>query len=226
MISKLVVAAALSLSVGFANTIIAKNAGPLPASSQDLSADETLSGISGILDYPYGVSLFKIDIRNYLDFSAIVVPVGNHYIPDTELFLFDSAGLGVYGNDDLSGSNTLSCLPSASSGNPCPTIRNGLGPSDNGIYYLGITRSANLPLSSGGYIFASGSSMAVLGPDLSAGGGSAILGWDNGVYTNPDFDLTSYTIAVTGTTPEPETWTLLVGSGLALLLFRKRLRQR
>ncbi|MFL6464617.1 MAG: hypothetical protein ACJ73N_09450 [Bryobacteraceae bacterium] len=225
MISKLVVAAALSLSVGFANTIIAKNAGPLPVNSQDLSADETLSGISGILDYPYGVSLFKIDIRNYLDFSAIVVPVGNHYIPDTELFLFDSAGLGVYGNDDLSGSNTLSCLPSAGPGNPCPALGSSFGPSSNGVYYLGIARSANLPFNSGGYIFTSASPTAVLGPDLSAGGGSAISGWDNGVYTGPDFDLTSYTIAITGTTPEPETWTLLVGSGLVLIFFRKKLRQ-
>ncbi len=226
MISKLAIAAALSLSIGFADTIIANNAGPLPASAQDLSTDDALSGISGALDYPYGVSIFKIDVRNYLDFSAVVVPVGAYYIPDTELFLFSSSGSGVYWNDDISGSNTLSCLPSASSINPCPAARNNVGPTSNGIYYLGITRAANLPTSSGGSIFASGPSTAVLGPDFSAGGDFPISGWDNGVFIGPDFDLTNYTIVITGTTPEPETWTLLASAGVALFLLRRKLPQR
>ena len=135
----------------FADTVAATGAGSLPTSAQDLSSDLSLTGITGTLDFPLGVSMFKIDIMNPLDFSAQTVAVA-FGVPDTELFLFDSSGLGVYENDDASGSNTLSCLPSADSGNPCSSARNGLGPLTAGIY-LAITRSANLPMSSSGYIF-------------------------------------------------------------------------
>src|SRR5580693_4094718 len=75
------------------------------------------------------------------------------------------SGQGVYENDDATGPNTLSCLPSAGAGNPCSSSRNGLGPLSPGIYYLAITRSANLPMSISGYIFSFGTfSTDVLGP--------------------------------------------------------------
>jgi hypothetical protein len=111
----------------FADMVAAADAGSLPSSAQDLSGDLSLTEITGTLDYPLGVSMFKIDIANPLDFSAQTVGVA-FGVPDTELFLFDSSGLGVYLNDDASGSDTLSCLPSADSGNPCSSSRNGLGP--------------------------------------------------------------------------------------------------
>jgi hypothetical protein len=63
--------------------------------------------------------MFKIDIANAEEFSAIVIssPFG---VTDTVFALFDSTGLGVYLNDDISGADTLSCLPSTVA-NPCLT---------------------------------------------------------------------------------------------------------
>src|SRR5580704_1755569 len=181
----------------FADTVVAKNAGSLPGSAQDLSGDLALTEITGFLDFPYGVSMFKIDIADPVDFSAQTVST-TLGVPDTELFLFDSSGHGVYENDDATGPNTLSCLPSAGAGNPCSSSRNGLGPLSPGIYYLAITRSANLPMSISGYIFSFGTfSTDVLGPDPTMGGGDPINSWDDDVNTNPDSELVNYDIIIT-----------------------------
>jgi hypothetical protein len=181
--------------------------------------------ISGILAFPLGVDIFQIDITDFADFSAITTPVA-FGVPDTELFLFDASHLGVYANDDDSGSNTLSCLPSADSGNPCSSTRPaGVGPTADGTYYLAITRSANGPLSAAGEIFTILNSTDVVGPDLTMGGGSPLTGWDDNVFTGPDFDLTAFNITLTGASPisipEPATWAL-IAIGLALVSIRKR----
>jgi len=212
----------VSLGLCAANTVTASGAGPVPSSAEDLSGNRSLTGIVGAIADPLGVNLFKITIVNYLDFSAITLPVGAFGIPDTELFLFNASGRGVYGNDDISGSNTFSCLPSADSANPCGYGRNGVGPIGNGIYYLAITRSANSPLSNSGEIFTNLQAGAVAGPDLTAGGADVLNGWDNGVFTSPDFDLTRYSIELNGIAPEPATWSLIGAAGLALLLLKRK----
>ncbi len=172
--------------------------------------------------------MYKIDIVNPLDFSAQTVPVTSSGVPDTELFLFDSNGIGVYGNDDASGSSALSCLPSADSGNPCFSSRNGLGPTAPGIYYLAITRSMNLPMSDLGYIFSFATfSTDVVGPDTTMGGADAVTGWDGGVNTSPDFSLTQYDIIITDSpattaTPEPATLPLLTAAVAAFAFFRRK----
>jgi PEP-CTERM motif len=180
--------------------------------------------ITGSLDYPNGVDIFAINITNFADFSAISggAPFG---VPDTELFLFSASWLGVYANDDDSGGNTLACLPSADASNPCSSTRpGGVGPTTDGLYYLAITRSANSPLSVDGDIFTFLSSTDVVGPDLSMGGGSPLTGWDDGVFTGPDFDLLAFNITLTGAVvlvPEPATW-ILIAIGLVLVLARRR----
>ncbi len=142
------------------------------------------------------------------------------------MFLFNASGLGVYENDDISGSDTQACLPSAYSViNPCPSSRGALGPLTAGIYYLAITRSENSPLSSSGYIFSPILSTDVVGPDLTMGGGDPVIGWDGGVDTSPDFDLIYYDIQISDT-PEPATWPLTVAVFGALVLFRGKLRTR
>jgi hypothetical protein len=181
--------------------------------------------ITGSLAFPLGVDIFPVDITNFTDFSAITTAVA-FGVPDTELFLFDASGLGVYANDDDSGANTLSCLPSADSGNPCSSTRPaGVGPTTDGTYYLAITRSANSPLSAAGYIFTILNSTDVVGPDLTMGGGSPLTGWDDNVFTGPDFDLTAFNITLTGasqiTVPEPATWAL-IAIGLVLVMTRRR----
>jgi hypothetical protein len=222
LLLKLALAAVLSIGMCAADTVIGTGAGAVPGSAKDFSGDNSLTGIVGAISDPYGVNLFEINITNYLDFSAVTLPIGAFGIPDTELFLFYASGHGLYGNDDISGGNTFSCLPSATSGNPCGYGRNGLGPTSDGLYYLAITRSANGPLSNSGEIFTTPQSGSVAGPDLAAGGADVLSGWDNGVFTSPDFDLTGYQIALTGTAPEPATWWLMGAAGSALLLLRRK----
>jgi PEP-CTERM motif len=222
----LLVVALLFLSCALpahADSFAANNAGPLPSSAQDLTG-LNVTEITGTVDFPLGVDMFKIDITDFTDFSAMTVGPPAFGIPDTALFLFDASGMGVLANDDISGANTLSCLPSAGSGNPCPTaLPAGTGPTSDGTYFLAITRSANFPLDgSANEIFTNSASTDVVGPNSGTG---PIAGWDGNVFTGPDFDLINFDILLTGTspvaTPEPATWTLLA-SGLVFILLRRK----
>jgi hypothetical protein len=226
--TKLAIIAALCLGVAYADVVTATNAGPLISSSEDLSG-HYLNGIVGALTtssdsskYPDFESVFRITIQDYQAFSAETVPVGAHGIADTDLFLFDSSGNGVYMNDDISGSNTLSCLPSAGAGTPCPTPRNGAGPTADGIYYLAIAIGANYPVdSSSNELFNPTLLTDVVGP---TGGVGAFAGWDDNAFSNPNFDQIYYDIVLTGTTPEPATYLLIAAPLAALLVWRRRQR--
>jgi hypothetical protein len=225
-------AALLSLSAQASLIYTEIGAGPLPASAEPIPGPGplTVSDIDGTLTTATEVDMYKIYISDPADFSAITVPVLNG-APDTELFLFDLSGLGIYFNDDISAENTLSCLPAAGAGNPCPTARAGLGPTVAGYYFLAIAESDNQPYSSGDpsqgtaqYIFTMGSSTDLNGPDLSMGGTSPVVGWDGNAFTNPLApDRGLYDISLTGVTtalPEPSSFGLLAAAA-GLLLLRK-----
>jgi hypothetical protein len=207
----------------YGDLVVANNPGALPGTAQDLTGvipTEITGSIPDTTDPLLGVNMFAINITDYQDFSAITIgsPFG---ITDTELFLFNSSGIGVMGNDDIDGGNALSCLPSADSGNPCESsLPAGVGPTSDGTYYLAITRSSNDPLSASGEIFTILNSTDVVGPDLTMGGNDPITNWDGGAFTSADTDLTDYDIVITGT-PEPATWVLLA-IGLASILIRRR----
>jgi hypothetical protein len=205
-------------------TVTASGAGPLLSSAENLSGI-FLTEIRGSLTTDLNsVSVFEIDILNASDFSALTVNAGPFGIPDTELFLFDSTGAGVDFNDDLSGADTLSCLPSADSANPCSVSAPGLGPVSPGIYYLAIARSADGPLdAASNEIFTNVLTTDVVGPNLGVG---PLAGWDNGAFSQPNFDLVNYDIILTGTTPEPATWTLAAAALLGLGLFQRKLLRR
>ncbi len=217
----MVLAAGVSLHcIAWGGTIIASGAGPLLASAEDLSGTYVTEIQGSLTTDPTSVSLFGIDIVNPVDFSAMTVDAGPFGIPDTELFLFNSTGHGAYFNDDISASDTLSCLPSSDVANPCPAPAGGLGPLLPGLYYLGIARSADGPLdASNNEIFTNVLSTDVVGPNTGVG---PLAGWDNGAYTQPNYDLENYDIVLTGTTPEPATWTLAAGALLAAGLFRRK----
>jgi hypothetical protein len=197
--------------------IIASGAGPLPGSAEDLSGFQ-VGEIQGSLSGtdPNDVSVFALNILNAADFSAMTINAGPHGIPDTELFLFNSAGSGVYFNDDISGSDTLSCLPSSDAFNPCPSASGGLGPLADGLYYLAITRSFNGPVDNlFNEIFTNRLSTDVVGPNAGVG---AIAGWDGTGNASPNFDSINYDIVLSGTdTPEPATWTMVLGAALVFV---------
>jgi len=222
---KLVGTCVLSLSLCliapcYAGLIVASGAGSTPGTAEDLTGlfpTEIVGTLSGA--NPNDVSMFKISNLDPTNFSAITVAAGAFGIPDTVLTLFDSAGVGIYLNDDISGSNTLSCLTSAGPGNPCPLSGAVLAA---GFYYLAISRGANYPVDgSNAEIFNSVSSTDLVGPSSS----NPVDGWDDGSFTSPDTDLINYDILLTGTggtVPEPATWLLTAGAGLVFGLLRRR----
>jgi hypothetical protein len=211
----------------YAGLITANDPGALPGTAQDLTGlepTEIIGSLPGTIDplnpFP-NVNMFAIDIVDFASFSAITVgsPFG---ITDTNLFLFDSTGRGVEANDDISGSDTLSCLPSQVD-NPCSSsLPAGVGPTSDGIYYLAISRSSNMPTSFSGEIFTIFNSTDVVGPDTTAGGNDPITNWDGGFLDAADTDLVDYDIVLTGTTPEPATWPVIAVAGVLLALLRRR----
>lgn len=89
---------------------------------------------------------------------------------DTQLWLFDTAGLGLLGNDNSASITTLSELTSVpSDGSPALVTP--------GFYYLAISGAGSAPVSGGGSIFSFGTPTELSGPD-GPGGLSAISGWD------------------------------------------------
>ena len=222
--------AVMMVPMAYAGLITASSPGALPGSAQDLtglSPTEITGSIPDTTDPLLGVNMFAIDIVDFASFSAITVgsPFG---VTDTELFLFDSTGRGVYANDDIAGGNTLSCLPSQVD-NPCSSSQPpGVGPAADGIYYLAISRSSNMPLSASGEIFTILNSTDVVGPDTTMGGKDPIINWDGGAFTSPDTDLVNYDILLTGTVPatvpEPSTWPVIGVGGVLLVLRRRKIR--
>ena len=98
-----------------ADTFLAGGAGPSLLTAQDLSLAPVteITGDFGLNSNDPAVNVFKIDISQPAEFSALTLFTGAFGVPDPELFLFNSQGFGVYFNDDISGANTQSCLPSS-----------------------------------------------------------------------------------------------------------------
>jgi hypothetical protein len=136
---------------------------------------------------------------------------------DSELFLFDASGKGVYANDDVSGNFAPSTLPA---GNP-------LTPITAGDYYLTITQCCFAPISSGGQIFtlAGPSHRTVSGP-TGVGGDSPVTGY-SGTFGQIPTVGGPYHIFLTGAhaavVPEPHAFALmLAGLGMVGLFARHR----
>lgn len=102
------------------------------------SAGAPLGRIFGSLASIGDADIFAIFISNPAAFSATTVNSLTGSINlDTQLFLFDSQGRAVFGNDDDPSGTTLgSTLPAGSA----------FGPQVAGLYYLGISLSGNEPV--------------------------------------------------------------------------------
>ena len=183
------------------------DAGELPATSQGTPAG-ILVGIDGRLSYSGDRDMYAITITDPSIFSAQTVMGG-----DTQLFLFDAAGYGIFSDDD-SGGNLLSLLPA---GNPALTS---LTP---GRYFLAISNFNSDPMSVDGFIFGAGN---LKGP-IGVGRANPIVGWSPSTAAGYSYSiaLKGAAGAVGGASPIPEPTTALFGLALAGTALSSRRRK-
>jgi hypothetical protein len=178
------------------------DAGELPGTAQVVFGLPSLEGIRGMLETANDVDMFAIRIVDPATFSATTVGTPG-MVMDTQLFLFDATGRGVYANDDASTATSRSTLPA---GNPN-------GPQVPGLYYLAISSFDRVPVSSptNDLIFPGFPRTGVFGP-TGPGGADPVTAWRGG-----GTEAGTYTILLTGSAaffPEPSSL-LLFGLGLA-----------
>jgi hypothetical protein len=186
------------------------------------SAFNTLDEIRGSLSstVPVGtdpsspifqVDLYKIRINNFATFSAKTI--SSESTDDTALYLFDSAGFGVYMNDDSAADDFLSTLPAGDVNSPA----------SDGIYYLAVALGGFIANDSdGASVFDAG----VLFTDVLGGSGNGPLAtWAPG-FTSLQEPFFAYDIELTGATngdlPEPGSLALLMAGGIGAWLARRR----
>lgn len=154
------------------------DAGDLPETAQVPVGAGALNSISGTLSGVSDVDMFQVCLPGGGTFSAATVAPGSATF-DTQLFLFDSAGIGVYMNDDEfpSGAPFHSLLPAG----------HALTPADDGVYYLAVSAFNADPVSAGGAIFPAGAPFDAVNGPTGAGGAQPVSGWTAhervGVYT-------------------------------------------
>ncbi len=189
------------------------DAGDLPGTAQWVFGSGSLTKISGNLTAS-DADMYAIWITGGGTFSATTYGDPDF---DSQLFLFNSSGMGVYANDDANEYSLHAALPAG----------HALTPMTPGIYYLAFTRYNRDPVSSGGLIFPDFPWEGVFGPTES-GGEYPISG-----YTSFNYSGAAYEITLTGAEfiqgpptpaiPGPAA-TLLVGGGLLVLGLLRRLR--
>jgi hypothetical protein len=152
------------------------DAGDLPATAQDLTG-AGVDTISGTLAGAADIDMYRVCLDGGGTFSAS--SVGGSTV-DTQLFLFDSSGRGVYANDDEREGVVQSLLPA---GHP-------LTPAAPGEYLLAVGAYNIDPLGGDQPIFGPGT--GVVGP-TGPSGDQPVSGW-GGRASRPG----PYTLSLTG----------------------------
>ncbi|HEX7143670.1 MAG TPA: DVUA0089 family protein, partial [Gaiellaceae bacterium] len=184
-----ITAVAVAVSLGLAPSAFAAtesgDAGDLPSTAQDLGSGAVTS-IFGSFTGGADVDVYRVCLTNGVSFSATTVGATTL---DTQLFLFDSNGRGVYSNDDASLGIHGSRLPSA----------HAFSPSGPGEYFIAISSFNNDPQSDAGEIFPDlfSSSLYPDGvvPAVGMGGEEPVVSWVGPTRGPPGL----YRINVTGT---------------------------
>lgn len=178
------------------------DAGDLASSAQFSTSPSDVSAIRGVLSGYHDADMFAILIENPAIFSATTDAPGTSAL-DTQLFLFDTDGMGVLANDDIANGNgpynPRSHLPAGS-----------LASLAAGIYYLAISGWDRDPVSIGGQIFTDDQNYAGVVTAGGPGRFQPLQGWDGNGALNGG--VGEYTIALTGVAaiPEPASVVLLL----------------
>ena len=191
---------------------------------------QPLDTITGSLSSPKVVNLFRLVLAGGQTFSAttlnantlIELPIDQQLgspttlLPDPQLFLFDAAGRGVYGNDDSFGTAQAS-LPSG-----------GFSPTAPGTYFLAIASSGYNPVSAGGSIFGAAAASGILAA-TGAGAASPLSGFVGNGTAGGDYQIsfTGVTANAAGV-PEPSETAGFIAAGALGIAYqvRKSLKQK
>jgi hypothetical protein len=184
-----VTAVAVAVSLGLAPSAFAASesgdAGDLPSTAQDLGSGAVTSILGS---FPGGgdVDMYRVCLTDGASFSATTVGATSL---DTQLFLLDANGFGVYSNDDAAIGVRGSRLPS----------NHRFSPTAPGVYFIGLSSFNNDPQSEAGEIFPDLFS-SNLYPDLvvdasGVGADEPIVGWSGPTRGPPGL----YRINLTGT---------------------------
>jgi len=180
----LIAALALALAPGALATSERGDAGQLRATANDMGAGP-VSEIQGSFTDGADADVYRVCLSDGASFSASTLGA----TLDTQLFLFDSQGYGIYANDDSAGSRG-SLLPA----------RHRFSPRAGGEFFLGISAFNRDPQSSLGEIFQNNFNRTTY-PDSvidanGSGAGQPLSDWAGRASGPPG----TYRIALTGTT--------------------------
>lgn len=207
----LLLAPALARAQVFIET---SDAGNSLASASTVLGNGAMTAITGSFSDQYDVDLFKITIASPTLFSASLVNAGTAWSLDTQLYLFDSTGHAVIGNDDADAFNLGSTIPSGS-----------IGSLTAGTYYLAVSQSGNNPTNSAGQLLFTGygAGTTALLTASSQATPTVLGGWTSGTYFS---DSGAYQISIAGVTAVPEASTVSIMLGAAALASGLWLRRR
>jgi hypothetical protein len=150
------------------------DAGDLPSTGQTPTGTDPFNALGGNIESSSDADMFLINICDAANFGATTV--GNGTFGDTQLFLFDSAGLGITSNDD-------------SQGTAQSTITSAFIPG-TGNYYLAVSRYNLDPVEETGALIWNNTPFGTERQPDGPGAGGAIAGWTGTFASTGDYQVT------------------------------------